>query len=158
MRVARSALVVIALVVLVLPAPVSASPDAFQRTVATTETFMPLGLLLIQGTDTPLELAAFAGSLVLQTAPNVIMLLAEQRDLARATTVLRWTNFGIDCAIGAGALGVGIAYLAGAFGPGADLRMLGGLYLALSIPAAVAAFADTVPYAVESPAGTALGP
>ena len=136
---------------LCVAAPLSAGPDTFQKSISVAESFVSLGLLFVQGTDTPLELAAFAGTFALQTVPNIMMLLGERAGAPQFTRIMRWTNFGVDCAIGAGAIGVGIAYLAGAFGPGADLRMLGGLYLALSIPAAVAAYADTVPYAVENP-------
>jgi hypothetical protein len=137
----------ISLLLVITPAVAS---DAFQKSVAVAESFVPIGLLLAQGTDTPLEIAAFGGAVLLQTVPNVAMFMAERAGRADLTRALRWTNFGIDCALGAGALGVGVALLAGAFGSEADLRMLGGLYLSLAVPIGVAAFADSVPYDLEA--------
>lgn len=107
---------------LVLTAPLAAASDTFQRSVAVAQAFVPMGLLLAQGTDTPLEIAAFGGAALLQSAPNVLMLMAERAAMPQLTRTLRLVNFGIDCAIGAGALGAGVA-----------------------------AYADSVPYAVETP-------
>ncbi|MBU8912657.1 MAG: hypothetical protein KOO61_01455 [Spirochaetales bacterium] len=135
------------LVFVIYPAIAS---ERVQRTVSAAESFLPLAFLLIQGTDTPFELAVVGGSVMLQTVPNVLMLIAEATERPELTRITRWANFGIDSAIATGLLGVGIAYFAGAFGPEADLRARGGLYLALSIPAGVAAFVDFLPYSVES--------
>jgi len=129
--------------------PVIAS-ERVQRAVSTAESFLPLAFLLVQGADTPFELAVVGGSVLLQTVPNVLMLFGEATERPELTRITRWANFGIDSAIATSLLGVGIAYLTGAFGLEADLRARGGLYLALSIPAGVAAFVDFLPYSVES--------
>ena len=149
MRKVRRIFPALILCFLLVGGPLYAVPDAFQKVVAVSEAFVPLVLLLAQGTDTPLEVGAFAGSVILQTIPNAMMVLAEGADLGQLTRIMRWINFGLDCGIAVGALGIGTAYFTGAFGAGADLRMTGGLYLALSIPAAVAAYADSIPYAIE---------
>jgi len=150
-RIAARAIFLIVTLLLLAICPVIAS-DRVQRTVSTVESFVPLALLLTQGADTQFELAVVGASLGLQTVPNVLMLIGEATGRAELTRITRWANFGIDSAVAAGLVGVGIAYLAGAFGTEADLRSQGGVYLALSIPAAVAAFADFVPYTVESAA------
>ncbi len=144
----RIALLILTLLVLAI-SPVIAA-DRVGRTVSVAEAFVPLALLLMQGTDTPFELAVVGGSVVLHTVPNALMLIGEATGRAELTRITRWANFGIDSAMATGLLGVGIAHLAGAFGPEADLRAQGGVYLALSIPAAVAAFVDFLPYSVES--------
>ncbi len=148
--VSRATLLILTLFVFaVIPAVAS---ERVQRTVSIAESFIPLAFLLVQGTDTPFELAVVGGSVVLHTVPNALMLIGEATGRAELTRITRWANFGIDSAMAGGLLGVGIAYLAGAFGPEADLRAQGGIYLALSIPAAVAAFVDFLPYSVESAA------
>ncbi len=144
----RTALLIFTLLVFVIMPAIAA--DRIQRTVSIAESFVPLALLLMQGTDTTFELAVVGGSMVLHTIPNVLMLIGEATARAELTRLTRWANFGIDGATALGLFGVGIAYLAGAFGPEADLRAQGGIYLALSIPAAVAAFVDFLPYSVES--------
>ena len=146
----RIALLILTLLVLAI-SPVIAA-DRVGRTVSVAEAFVPLALLLMQGTDTPFELAVVGGSVVLHTVPNALMLIGEATGRAELTRIMRWANFGIDSAMATGLLGVGIAHLAGAFGPEADLRAQGGVYLALSIPAAVAAFVDFLPYSVEAEA------
>lgn len=150
-RVPRSAFLIVTLLAFTV-SPASAS-DRIQRTVSVVESLVPLALLLAQGTDNPFELAVVGGGVVLLTVPNVLMLIGEATARANLTRITRWANFGIDSAVAAGLLGVGVAYLAGAFGPQADLRAKGGIYLALSIPAAVAAFVDFLPYSVELVAG-----
>ena len=125
------------------------SADRIQRSVAAAEAFVPVALLLTQGTETPLELGVLGGSVLLQTVPNVLMLIGESAARSELTRIVRWLNFGIDSGLAAGLLGVGIAYLAGAFGPEADVRSRGGFYLALSLPAGVAAFVDFLPYSIE---------
>jgi hypothetical protein len=130
--------------------PSAFTADRIQRSVAVVEAFVPVALLLMQGTDTPFELGVLGGSVLLQTVPNVLMLIGESTERAEFTRIVRWANFGIDSGIAAGLFGVGIAYLAGAFGPDPDVRSRGGYYLALSLPAGVAAFVDFLPYTVES--------
>jgi hypothetical protein len=150
--VARRTLHVLVLVALIffLTIPSAFSADRIQRSVAVAEAFVPVALLITQGTDTPFELGVFGASVVLQSVPNVLMLIGESTMRPELTRIARWANFGIDSSIAAGLFGVGIAYLAGAFGPDADIRSRGGFYLALSLPAAVAAFVDFLPYSVES--------
>ncbi len=144
----RAALLIFTLLAFVIFPAIAA--DRVQRTVSIVESFVPLALLLMQGTDSAFELAVAGGSVVLHTVPNVVMLIGEATARAELTRLTRWANFGIDSATAVGLFGVGIAYLAGAFGPEADLRAQGGIYLALSIPAAVAAYADFLPYSIES--------
>lgn len=131
--------------------PVVAS-ETLQRSVAVAESLIPVALLGLQGTDTPFEYSMFLLSAGLQTAPNVLMLYAESSGRSDLTRISRWVNFGVDSALAAGLFGVGIAYLAGAFGAETDTRSRGGFYLAMSIPAAVAAYVDFLPYSVEGPA------
>lgn len=123
--------------------------EQVQKSIAFAESFVPLVLLLGQGADDPFELAVFASGVALYSAPNALMLYAEETGRPSLTRVMRWVNFGVDAASAAGLLGFGVAYLAGAFGPGPDTRSRGGAYLALSIPAGIAAFADFFPYSVE---------
>ncbi|MCK4515274.1 MAG: hypothetical protein KAU31_08450, partial [Spirochaetaceae bacterium] len=71
----RATLLILTLFVLaVIPAVAS---DRVQRTVAIAESFVPLAFLLMQGTDTPFELAVVGGSVVLHTVPNTLMLIGE---------------------------------------------------------------------------------
>jgi len=134
---------------------VAHSSDGLQRTIAVAETTLPLAFLGLQGTDTTFDYAVFLASIGLNTVPNVVMLVGEATGRSSLTRYSRWFNFGVDAAAAAGLLGVGIAYLAGAFGDGADTRGRGALYLGMSIPAGVAAFSDFLPYAVEANASPA---
>jgi hypothetical protein len=145
---ARRLLAAVVLVLLLLPAGPVSGDDSVSRAVATVEAFVPLAFLVAQGTDTGFEFAVFSASVGLHTVPNVLMLYAERTERPQLTAATRWFNFGVDSATAAGLLGAGIAYLAGAFGPESDTRSRGGVYLALAIPAAVAAYADFLPLAV----------
>ena len=138
----------IILFLLLIWAPAFAS-DRIQRTVAALEAFVPAAFLLFQGADTGFELGVIGASLVLQSVPNAVMLIGESGEYPELTRISRWVNFGIDSAVAGGLLGVGVAYLAGAFGPEADVRARGGIYLALSVPAGIAAFSDFLPYSIE---------
>ena len=147
-RMARACVLILG--VLILAAPLSYSADRINRSVAAAEAFVPAALLLFQGTDTPFELAVFGGSVALQTIPNVVMLIGEASGRPGLTRWSRWINFGIDAGLTGGLIGVGIAHFAGAFGQASDVRSLGAYYLALSLPAAIAAFADFFPFSVEA--------
>lgn len=116
---------ILILFILLLATPQLMSSERLQRSVAAVEALVPLALLLAQGTDTPFELAVVGGSVLLQTVPNVLMLVGEATARPQFTRITRWTNFGIDSAIAGGLFGVGIAYLAGAFGQEADIRAQG---------------------------------
>lgn len=149
MRVRHFGFPILVLVLAFAPVSRCDAADRIQRSIAAIEAFTPVAFLLTQGTETPFELLVFGASVGLHTIPNTVLLLGEASGRAKLTRTVRWINFGIDAATAAGLVGVGITYLSGGFGPAADLRLLGGAYLALSLPAGIAAFADFLPYSIE---------
>lgn len=157
MRFRYSGLPILVLILAFAPVSRCDAADRVQRSIAAAEALTPVAFLLTQGTGTPFELLVFGASVGLHSIPNAMLLLGEASGRAKLTRTMRWINFGIDAATAVGLVGVGITYLAGGFGPAADLRSLGGAYLALSLPAGIAAFADFLPYSLEAglPAGEA---
>lgn len=149
MTIRRAAIVILCCAsFLAVSSPVFAY-DELQRSFAVVETLVPVALVFAQGADNLPEFAAFAGSLLLLSTPNVAMLLSEAAGLGGLTRTLRDVNFWIDAVAAVGSLGIGIAMWAGVFGTEPDIRGQGAIYVGLSLPLAFGALIDTIPFAVE---------
>jgi hypothetical protein len=123
--------------------------DGFYRTVALSESLVPVGILLGAGVDTPLEAGLVLGSIALHTAPNVVLLVAEANGNARLTRIARLLSSGAGFLTAAAGLGVGVPVLFGAF-DSLDLTAYAGSFVAMAIPAVFAAAIDLLPYSLES--------
>lgn len=157
MRAGRLRLTLWALVLLLACVAPAASQDQFLRGVALTEAVSPVGLLLLQGVDDPLEASLLGGAVLLHTVPSAVLLVAESSGNAELTRIARLAGAGAGFFTAAGTLATGVAVLAGAF-PELGWQPYAGSLMAVSVPALFAGFVDLVPYAVEEEPGSPATP
>ena len=135
------------LVVAALPAH---AVDELQSSFAFAEALAPVAMVFAQGASTLPTFAAFGGGVALLTTPNVLLLINNAAGNAELTRLFRNVSFWIDAVAAGGAFVFGVASMAGLFGFESELRAQGALYIGISLPLAIAAIVDLLPYAVES--------
>lgn len=151
-RAVRMPTIVLVLVILGASTAPARALDRFLRVVAVAEAIAPVGLLVTQGIDTPLEAGVLGGAVALHTLPNIVLLVAQANDDARLTRTMRLVSAGAGFATAAGSLGMGIALELDAF-PDASWTSNAGFFAATAVPALFAALVDLVPYSLEVGSG-----